>query len=50
MNTRIKAGITVQNNSRGWDSVVYLSMFELNIIEFMLNPTMVIIKTRVVIA
>jgi len=49
MNIRINAGITVQNNSRGCDSVIFLFMEEFIINEFILNPTIVIIRIRIVI-
>jgi hypothetical protein len=48
MKIRIKAGTRVQNNSRGWDSVIFLFKEVLPSIENMLNPTTEIIKIKIV--
>ena len=50
MKIKIKAGTTVQNSSRGWDSRVSLSRSLLEIIEDILNPTIVVIRIKMVIA
>jgi len=50
MKIKIKAGTTVQNNSRGWDSRVCLLVRVLFTIEYILNPTIVVIRIRMVIA
>jgi hypothetical protein len=50
MNTRMKAGTMVQNNSKGWDSLIFLSMLIFVIIEYILNPTIETIKIKMVMA
>jgi len=50
INTKIMAGVRVQNNSRGWDSRDSLSIRLLVPMENILNPTMIVIKIRIVIA
>jgi len=47
---KIIAGTTVQNNSSGWDSRVCLSTNFLEIMEYILNPTIEVIRIRIVIA
>jgi hypothetical protein len=47
---RIKAGMIVQNSSRGWDSIVCLLRRVLAIIEYILNPTILVIRIKIVIA
>ena len=47
---KIIAGVIVQNNSRGWDSRDSLSIKLLVPMENILNPTMIVIKIRIVIA
>jgi hypothetical protein len=47
---RMKAGTMVQNNSRGWDSMVCLLRSLLLTMENILNPTILVIKIRIVIA
>jgi hypothetical protein len=45
---KINLGTIVQNNSNSWDSSMYWSMFALNIVENKLNPTIEIIRIRIV--
>jgi hypothetical protein len=47
---KMKAGTTVQNNSRGWDSRVCLSISLPETMEYILNPTILVIKIRMVMA
>lgn len=44
----MKAGTIVQNNSKGWDSNIYWSIFEFKQVEIKLYPTIVIIRIRMV--
>ncbi len=41
-------GTMVQNNSNSWDSIIYWSILVLNMVENKLNPTIEIIKIRIV--
>jgi len=50
MKIRIKAGIIVQKSSRGWDSLIFLSILTLAIIEYILNPTIEMMRIKIVIA
>lgn len=45
---KIKLGIIVQNSSKPWDSIICWSMFVLCIVENKLNPTIEIIKIKIV--
>jgi hypothetical protein len=47
---RVKAGIMVQNSSSGGDSLIFLSILILATIEYMLNPTIEMMRIRIVIA
>jgi len=47
---RINLGTMVQNNSSSWDSNICWSIFLLKIVENRLNPTIVIIKIKIVMA
>jgi hypothetical protein len=48
--TRIMAGVSVQNNSRGWDSRDFLSISLLETIEYILYLTIEVIRIRIVMA
>lgn len=50
MNRRITAGTTVQNNSSDWDSNIKIFKFLLFVVLNRLNPTIEIIKIKIVIA
>jgi hypothetical protein len=45
---KIKLGTIVQNSSSPWDSIMYWSILVLNIVENRLNPTMEIIRIKIV--
>lgn len=45
---KINLGIIVQNNSNLWDSIICWSILVLNMVENKLNPTIEIIKIRIV--
>lgn len=45
---KINLGTIVQNNSKLWDSSINWSTFVLKIVEHILNPTIVIIKIKIV--
>lgn len=45
---KIKLGTMVQNNSSSWDSSIYWSILVLNIVENRLNPTIEMIRIRIV--
>jgi len=50
MNTNTIVGDIVQNNSKDWDSRICLSMNLLLMMEYILNPTIIVISTRIVMA
>ena len=50
INKRINVGATVQNSSRDWDSSIIRLIFLLTTVLIILNPTIVIIKIKTVIA
>jgi hypothetical protein len=50
MKIRITAGVRVQNNSKGWDSRDCLSTRLLATMEYILNPTIAVIRIKIVMA
>jgi hypothetical protein len=48
MKTKINVGVIVQNNSRGWDSIINLSIVLLLRVEIILKATILVIRIKIV--